>query len=62
MNDFNYKTVVETFRNHETEFGEIIDQLKKSHTKNKETRSVLKILLLRQPLILLLGYTTLQER
>ena len=62
MNDFNYKTVVVTFRIRETEFGEIIDQLKKFHNKNKETRSVLKILLLWQLLILLLGYTNLQER
>lgn len=62
MNDFNYKTVVETFRNRETKFGEIIHQLDKSHNKIKETLSVLKILLLRQPLILLLGYATLQER
>ena len=29
MKGFNYKTVVETLRNRETEFGEIIDQLKK---------------------------------
>ena len=62
MNDFNYKTAVKTFRNRETEFGEIIDQLNKSHNKNKETRSALKIFFLWHPLILLLGYTNLQER
>ena len=38
-NGFNGKTVVEVFRNREIEFGEIIDQLNRSHNKNKETLS-----------------------
>jgi len=62
MNDFNYKRLVETSHNREIEFDEIIDKLKKIYNENKGIRSVLKILLLPQPLILFLGYKTLQER